>query len=58
MSYNLSKNRWSFEDGIMLSQSDLQYAAKINERKIICTLDIPYPLLKEWDGIVNGSKDY
>jgi hypothetical protein len=58
MSYNLSKNRWSFEDEIMLSQPDLRYAAKNNERKIICTLDIPYPLLKVWHGIVYGSKDY
>jgi hypothetical protein len=54
MSYNLSKNRWSSEDEIMLSQPDLRYAAKNNERKIICTLDIPYPLLKEWHGIVYG----
>jgi hypothetical protein len=42
----------------MLSQLDLRYAAKNNERKIICMLDILYPLLKEWHGIVYGSKDY
>ena len=52
MSDNLSKNRWSFEDEIALSQPDLRYAAKNNKRKIICTLDIPYPLLKQWHGIV------
>ena len=49
---NLSKNRWSFEDEIALSQPDLRYAAKNNKRKIICTLDIPYPLLKQWHWIV------
>ena len=48
MSDNLSKNRWSFEDEITLSQPDLRYAAKNNERKIICAMDIAYPLLKQW----------
>ena len=48
MSDNLSKNRWSFEDEITLSQLDLRCAAKGNERKIICAMDIPYPVLKQW----------
>ena len=57
MSDNLSKNRWSFEDEIALSQLDLRYAAKNNKRKIICTMDIPYPLLEQWHGIVYESNN-
>ena len=57
MSDNLSKNRWSFEDEIALSHPDLRYAAKNNKRKIICTLDIPYLLLKQWHGIVYEPKN-
>ena len=45
---NLSKNRWSFEDEIMLNQPDLHYPVKNNERKIISRMDVPYPLLKQW----------
>ena len=55
MSDNLSKNRWSFEDEIALSQPDLRYAAKNDERETICTMDIPYPLLQQWHGFVYGS---
>ena len=53
----LSKNRLSFEDEIALSQPHLRYAAKNNKRKITCTLGIPYPLLKQWHGIVYESNN-
>ena len=54
MSDNLARNRWSFEEEIRVSEPELRYALKTRERKIICTLDMPYPLLKKWHGIVQG----
>ncbi|XP_028417141.1 uncharacterized protein LOC114541415 [Dendronephthya gigantea] len=46
--------RSSFERAVVVSQPDLSYAAKEKVRDIICTLVLPYPLIKKWYDIVQN----
>ena len=54
MSDNFTKNCWSFEEKIRVAEPELRYASKEHARNIVCSLEIPYPLLKKWHGIVQG----
>lgn len=55
MSDNYAINCLYFEDEIRVAEPEIRYTSKKYERKIVCTLEIPYSLLNKWHGIVQGN---
>ena len=41
-----------FKDAIKFTQPELRYEAREKEKRVLFTLEIPYPLLSEWHKIV------
>ena len=41
-----------FKDAIRITQPELGYEAREKEKRVLFTLEIPYPLLSEWHKIV------
>ena len=41
-----------FKDAIRFTQPELRYEAREKEKRVLFTLEIPYPLLREWHKIV------
>ena len=41
-----------FKDAIRFTQPELRYEAREKEKRVLFTLEIPYPLLSEWHKIV------
>ena len=55
MSDKFSKSSLCFEQEIMPGEPEISYAAKANINNIIFALDVPFPLLKEWDKILSSK---
>ena len=55
MSDNYAKNCWYFEEEIRVAEPEIGYTSKKYERNVVCTLEISYPFLKKWHGIVQGN---
>ncbi|PFX12813.1 hypothetical protein AWC38_SpisGene23165 [Stylophora pistillata] len=52
MSDGFSPCCWRFKDAIIFTQPEERYEARKKEKRVLSTLEIPYPLLKEWHEIV------
>ena len=54
MSDEYSQTSWRFEGEIKVTEAELRYAAKSNDRNIMCTLEILYPFLNRWYEIIQN----
>ena len=41
---------------LSIESPSLKYAAKSNSKNIVFAVDMPYPLLRSWYEVINGTK--